>query len=94
MFDFRKIPDELDLVDLEQQLIARSLLFIKAKKLLRAQLRAMKDKVINVPLKNDYVTKKLSVIPRHPDDAHFVALQLKRKVDMKNSELEGSFDQT
>ena len=46
------IPDELDLVDLEQQLIARSLLFIKAKKKIpRAQLRAMKDKLINVTLK-------------------------------------------
>ena len=69
-----EVPDELQLEDLEQQLIARSLLFIKVKKLPRTQMRAMKDRVINVPLENDDVTKTLSTLPRHPDEAHLVAV--------------------
>ena len=35
------------------------------------------------------VSKSITTLPRHPDDAHLVAVQLKRKVEYKNSHLEG-----
>ena len=79
---------ELELTDLEQQLIARSLVFMKIKKLPKTRMRAVFDKVISVPIEEDDVSKTLSLIPRHPDDAKIVAVQLKRKIRMKNSHLE------
>ena len=84
------VPDELLLKDLEQQLIARSLLFMKVKKLPTTRMKALKDKVISVPLEEDDISKNISKIalPRHPDDAKIVAVQLKRKLQMKNSHLE------
>ena len=83
-----KVPEELKLKDLEQQLIARSLLFMKVKKLPTTRMKAMVDKVISVPIEQDDVSKTISELPRHPDDAKIVAVQLKRKLEMRNTHLE------
>ena len=83
-----KVPEELELKDLEQQLIARSLLFMKVKKLPTTRMKAMVDKVISVPIEQDDVSKTISELPRHPDDAKIVAVQLKRKLEMRNTHLE------
>ena len=83
-----KVPSELELTDLEQQLIARSLIFMKIKKLPKTRMKAVFDKVISVPVEEDDVSKTISLLPRHPDDAKIVAVQLKRKIQMKNSHLE------
>lgn len=83
-----KVPDELMLKDLEQQLIARSLIFMKVKKLPTTRMKSMLDKVISVPLEQEDVSKTMSSLPRHPDDSKIVAVQLKRKIRMKNSHLE------
>ena len=84
-----EIPEELKLTDFEQQLITRSLLFIKVKKLPRNQMRAMKDQVINVPLDDTDIVRNVSTLPRHPDQAHRVAVQLKRKIELKTTHIEG-----
>ena len=83
-----KVPDELLITDLEQKLIARSLIFMKVKKLPVSRLKAMIEKVISVPIDQDDVSKTISSFPRHPDDAKICAVQLKRKVQMKNTHLE------
>ena len=84
------IPEELKLKDIEQQLLARTLLFIKIKKLPKSQMRAMKDKIINVPLEDEDISKNMTnLLPRHPDDAHLMCVQLKRKIEMKNSHIAG-----
>ena len=84
------VPDVLKLEDIEQQLLATDLIFIKVKKLPgRTQMKAMVDKVINVPLEDHDITKTIETLPRHPDDAHLIGVQLKRKVEMKNSHLVG-----
>ena len=83
-----KVPDELLLKDLEQQLIARSLIFMKVKKLPTTRMKAMHDMVISVPIEEDDISKNISALPRHPDDANIVAVQLKRKVLWKNTHLE------
>ena len=82
------IPEELQLTDLEQQLIARSLIFMKVKKLPRTGLGAVTDKVISVPIEEKDVTKTVTMLPRNIDDAKIVAVKLKRKLEMKNSHLE------
>ena len=82
------VPDELLLTDLEQQTIARSLIFMKVKKLPTTRMKAMVDKVISVPIEEDVITKTISALPQHPDDAKIVAVQLKRKLQWKNSHLQ------
>ena len=71
------MPDELKLTDLEQQLIARTLIFMKIKKLPTSRMKAMLDKVISVPIEEDDVSKTISAFPRHPNDAMICAVQLK-----------------
>ena len=83
-----KVPDELKLTDLEQQTIARSLIFIKVKKLPTSRMKAMFSKCISVPIEEDDITKTITALPQHPDDAKVVAVQLKRKIQWKNSHLE------
>ena len=39
------------------------------------------------PIEEDVVSKTISALPRHPDDAKIVAVQLKRKLEMKNTHL-------
>ena len=44
------VPEALDIKDLEQQLIARTLLFIKIKRLPTTRMKASIDNIINVPI--------------------------------------------
>ena len=83
-----KVPEELELKDLEQQLIARCLIFMKIKKQPTSRMRAVFDQVVSVPLEEDDVTKTISALPRHPDQSKIVAVQLKRKLQWKNTHLE------
>ena len=82
-----KVPEELKLRDLEQQLIARSLLFMKVKRLPTTRMKAMIDNCISVPIEEDDISKTISELPRHPDDAKIVAVQLKRKLEYRTMHL-------
>ena len=81
------IPDELKLTDLEQQLSATTLIFLKVKKLPKMGMKCNIDQVIRVPIECPDVSKTVSQLPRHPDDASIVAVQLKRRLHVKNSHL-------
>ena len=83
-----KVSEELELKDLEQQLIARTLLFMKVKKLPTTRMKAMFDQVISVPIEQDDVSRTVSELPRHPDDARIVAVKLKRKLEYKNTHIQ------
>ena len=84
-----QVPDELSCIsDLEQQLIARSLIFMKMKKLPISRMGAVVDQVISVPIEQTDVVKNVSKLPRHPSDAHIVAVKLKRKLEYKTAVLE------
>ena len=83
------VPEELKLENLEQQLIAKTLLFIMVKRLPRTRMQAMTNEVINVPLLNEDIENNISILPRHPDDAHLVSVQLKRKLEYKNTHQAG-----
>jgi hypothetical protein len=82
------IPKELKLTDLEQQLIALTLIFLKIKKLTKSGMKLNTGKLALVPLRSEDVHKTVSQLPRHPDDAQMlVAVQLKRKLEFKHSHL-------
>ena len=83
------VPEELKLHDLEQQLIARVLLFLKIKKLPNVpRIKANFEQITCVPLDCDTVSNSVSQLPRHPDDANIVAVKLKRKLQLKNTHLQ------
>ena len=84
------IPDELKISDLEQQLIAKVLIFMKLKKLPTTRMRAVFDKIISVPLENQDIEKTVQTLPRQPNDAEIVAVELKRKLELKNCHLKDS----
>ena len=92
-FALDDVPEELrQLTDLEQQLIAKVLLFMKVlpmtkkfKKFKMIQIPKIIDRVINVPLHDEDVSKTISSLPRSLEDAAIVDVQFKRKVDMKNT---------
>ena len=46
------------------------------------------DKLISVPIESEDVTKTVTKLPRHPEDAELVAVQLKRRLQLKNSHLQ------
>ena len=86
--ELENIPDELKLKPLELQCISLDLFFMKIKKLPTSRMHANFDRVICVPIDATTVSKTISDLPRHPDDANIVAVQLKRKLEMKTSHLQ------
>jgi hypothetical protein len=84
--DLDEIPSALQLKELEQQTIAKTLLFMKIKKLPTSRMNAVYDRVINVPLNDHDVTSTVTNLPRMPEDAKVVAVQLKRKLEYKSVE--------
>ena len=44
-------------------------------------------KVVVVPIESEDVQNTVAQLPRHPDDAQIIAVQLKKKLEYKNSHL-------
>ena len=51
-------------------------------------MKANVDNVINVPIECQDISQNISKLPRKPDDAQIVAVQLKRRLQYKNSYLQ------
>lgn len=79
------IPECLqNLIDLEKQLIVKNLIFIKVRQLPKTRMNAMNDRVINVPIGDDNIAKRVNSLPRTEEDSGMVNVGLKRKLNMKN----------
>ena len=73
------IPEALqNLTDLEEQLIALNLLFMKIKLLPTQRVKGIKDRVIHVPLEDNDVFNTIQSLPRPPDKAALVPVHFKR----------------
>ena len=84
-FSLDDVPEELKLTDLEQQLIAKVLLFMKVLPMTKkSKVPKIIDRVINVPLHDEDISKTISSLPRSLDDAAVVDVMFKRKLDLKN----------
>ena len=83
-----KLVPELDLTELEKQLIAKSIVFMKIKKLPKNFQSGIVDRVINVPLSDEDITKVVTSLPRPPDEAGIIAVRLKRKMTLRQAHLE------
>ena len=51
-------------------------------------MQAILDRVINVPIQDEDITKTVTSLPRPPDKAGVVGVRLKRKMDLKNAHIE------
>ncbi len=78
------IPEALKLSELEQQLIAKRLLFMKVFKLPRSRMSGIKDKVVNVPLEDEDIMNTASILPRQASHSSLVNVRLKRMKKLKN----------
>ena len=82
------IPEtELELTELEANLIAKRIIFMKIYQLPKTRWTALKDKIINVPVKEDDILNTITKLPRTPNEAGLVEVDLKRKVEYQNSHL-------
>ena len=80
------LKDEgLSLTELENALIAKNIVFQKIFQLPKSRWSALKDKIINVPITDEAVNNVLQQLPRTPNEAGLIGLELKRRKGMKNS---------
>ena len=82
--DYMETPDCLKLSNLEKQLIAKSLVFIKVRQLPKTRMDAMNDRVINVAIGDDDIVKNVTSLPRTEKNSGMVTVGMKRKLDLKN----------
>ena len=79
------VPDCLkNLSNLEKQLIVKNLIFIKIRQLPKTRMDAMNDRVINVPIDDDNIAKRVTSLPRTEENSGMVNIGIKRKLNMKN----------
>ena len=56
------VPDDVKLTDLENNLIARKILFQKIYRLPKSRIGAVKDKIVNIPISEEDVDNTLTFI--------------------------------
>merc|ERR1712208_75591 len=77
--------EELQLNPLENSLIARNIIFQYIVQLPKSRWSATKNKIVNVPIFEQDIITTLESLPRTPDEAGMIAVQLKRKKAYKNN---------
>ena len=83
---------ELQLTELEGNLIAKNILFMKIFQLPKSRWTALKDKIVNVPVNDDDIINTVSKLPRTPAEAGLIEVDLKRKKEYKNSHVKQLID--
>ena len=91
-----KIEDEdLKLTELENNLIARNIIFQKIHKLPKSRWSGTHDRLINVPVGQDDVINTVESLPRTPAEAGIIPIvpvNLKRKLEYKTTHLSQLID--
>ena len=72
--------EELKLTELENCMIALNIIFQKIFKLPKSRWPAMKDKTINIPIFEADIIKTVESLPRTPNEAGIIPINLKRKM--------------
>ena len=80
--------DNLNLTDLEQSLIARSLIFLKIHKLPKSRMGCVKDKIVYVPINENDTLNTINTILRTPSEAGILPVKVKRKKEYRSSYME------
>ena len=83
LVDLEPYP-ELKTTPLENSLIAKNLVFQKIVQLPKSRWSATKDKIVNVPINDQDIVDTMDRLPRTPDEAGLICMELKRKLEYKN----------
>ena len=84
-----KRPKELQLSELEETLIAKTLLFAKIMRLPTSRMPGIVDRIVNIPIQSKDIEDNVLTLPRDPEQANIVTVQLKRKKEYKSSVYDG-----
>ena len=84
-------PD-LELTELEGNLIAKNILFMKIFQMPRSRWTALKDRIVNVPVNDDDIINTVTQLPRTPAEAGLIEVDLKRKKEYKTSHVKQLID--
>ena len=77
----------MELTELEGNLIAKNIVFMKIFQLPKSRWTALKDKIINVPVNDTDIINTITSLPRTPNEAGLIEVDLKRKVEYSNSHM-------
>ena len=74
----------LPLTELENNLIAKKILFQKIFQLPKSRMSAIKDKLVNIPIGECDIMNTVEHFPRTPMEGGLLEVKLKRKIEYKN----------
>ena len=80
-------PEVMKLTELETSLIARNIQFQKIHYLPKSRWTGTKDKIINVPIPEDSILNTIKSLPRTPNEAGLIGVEIKRKLSFRNTYL-------
>ena len=83
IFDISDYP-EFNLTELENCMIALNIIFQKVFRLPKSRWPAMKDRTVNIPIYEADIIRTVESLPRTPNEAGIIPINLKRKVSYKN----------
>ena len=86
------IPEDLNLSEIENNLIAKRIMFQKIYQLPKSRMAACKDRLINIPIGSEDVLNTLQKLPRTPQEAGLLEVKLKRKLEYKNTHKQANID--
>ena len=87
------IPDNVpQLTELESNIIAKNLIFQKHHKLPKSRWSGTHDRLVNIPINENYILNTLEKLPWTPSEAGIITVpisaNLKRKMEYKNTHLQ------
>ena len=86
------LPNQLKLTDLENNLIAKNILYQKVHKKPKSRMAGTHDKLVNIPIGDQDILNTVKSLPRTPKESKIIVVRLKRKLEYKNTHLEQLID--
>ena len=83
---------EMRLSELENNLIARNIVFQKIHLLPKSRWSGTHDRLVNIPMEEQDIVNTLTSLPRTPAEAGILAVGLKRKLEYKTTHLQQLID--
>ena len=79
------IDQDLNLTELENSLIAHRIIFQKIFLLPKSRWTATVDKQVNIPITNEKINETIELLPRTPNQAGLIGVELKRRLEYKGN---------
>ena len=86
------LPDNLILAELENNLIAKNIIFQKLHKKPKSRWSGTHDRLVNIPIGDQDIINTVTNFPRTPAEAGIITVKLKRKLEYKNTHTEQLID--